>query len=90
MRFAAFCVVQLMTHFVMTDHIYFARCMTFYFCSRLLADADVCFSYSPQNLLAGMNKFLQSLDITFRRDPNNFRPRINKLNSVKVCTNADY
>ncbi|ESO11885.1 hypothetical protein HELRODRAFT_71728, partial [Helobdella robusta] len=37
----------------------------------------------PQNLLIGMNKFLQSLDITFRRDPNNFRPRINKLNSVK-------
>jgi ATP-binding cassette subfamily E protein 1 len=38
---------------------------------------------SPQNLLVGMNKFLQSLDITFRRDPNNYRPRINKLNSVK-------
>lgn len=38
---------------------------------------------SPQNLLKGMNKFLESLDITFRRDPNNFRPRINKLNSVK-------
>lgn len=38
---------------------------------------------SPQNLLNGMNKFLESLDITFRRDPNNFRPRINKLNSVK-------
>jgi len=37
----------------------------------------------PQNLLVGMNKFLESLDITFRRDPNNFRPRINKLNSVK-------
>jgi len=37
----------------------------------------------PQNLLIGMNKFLESLDITFRRDPNNFRPRINKLNSVK-------
>jgi ATP-binding cassette subfamily E protein 1 len=37
----------------------------------------------PQNLLIGMNKFLQSLDITFRRDPNNYRPRINKLNSVK-------
>ena len=31
-----------------------------------------------------MNKFLQSLEITFRRDPSNFRPRINKLNSVKV------
>ncbi|GAB6027128.1 ATP-binding cassette sub- E member 1 [Chamberlinius hualienensis] len=38
---------------------------------------------SPQTLLAGMNKFLQLLNITFRRDPNNFRPRINKLNSVK-------
>ncbi|XP_063718795.1 ATP-binding cassette sub-family E member 1-like [Symsagittifera roscoffensis] len=38
---------------------------------------------SPQTLLAGMNQFLKSLNITFRRDPNNFRPRINKLNSVK-------
>ncbi|XP_014670835.1 PREDICTED: ATP-binding cassette sub-family E member 1-like [Priapulus caudatus] len=38
---------------------------------------------SPESLLIGMNKFLQSLAITFRRDPNNFRPRINKLNSVK-------
>ncbi len=25
----------------------------------------------------------QQLDITFRRDPTNFRPRINKYNSVK-------
>ncbi|XP_071494291.1 ATP-binding cassette sub-family E member 1-like [Diadema antillarum] len=40
---------------------------------------------TPQTLLYGMNKFLKSLDITFRRDPNNFRPRINKLNSVKDC-----
>lgn len=38
---------------------------------------------TPQSLLHGMNKFLKSLDITFRRDPNNFRPRINKLHSVK-------
>ncbi|XP_022800309.1 ATP-binding cassette sub-family E member 1-like [Stylophora pistillata] len=38
---------------------------------------------SPQTLLTGMNKFLQSLEITFRRDPTNFRPRINKMNSVK-------
>jgi len=38
---------------------------------------------SPQSLLSGMNTFLQSLEITFRRDPENFRPRINKLNSVK-------
>lgn len=40
--------------------------------------------YSPQTLLAGMNKFLSQLEITFRRDPNNYRPRINKHNSIKV------
>lgn len=38
---------------------------------------------SPQSLLTGMNKFLSSLQITFRRDPTNFRPRINKMDSVK-------
>ncbi|KAK3099337.1 hypothetical protein FSP39_002829 [Pinctada imbricata] len=38
---------------------------------------------TPQSLLNGMNKFLESLEITFRRDPNNFRPRINKYSSVK-------
>lgn len=41
---------------------------------------------SPQSLLAGMNRFLSLLEITFRRDPNNFRPRINKHNSIKVRT----
>ena len=30
---------------------------------------------SPQSLLSGMNQFLQSLEVTFRRDPVNFRPR---------------
>lgn len=38
---------------------------------------------SPQSLLSGMNLFLKSLDITFRRDPSNFRPRINKFDSIK-------
>ncbi|AFR92884.1 ATP-binding cassette, sub-family E, member 1 [Cryptococcus neoformans] len=37
----------------------------------------------PEGLLTGMNKFLKSLDITFRRDPTNFRPRINKMDSLK-------
>ncbi|KAI9179358.1 Fe-S cluster-binding ribosome biosynthesis protein [Blastocladiella emersonii ATCC 22665] len=36
---------------------------------------------APQPMLTGMNKFLKALDITFRRDPTNFRPRINKLDS---------
>jgi len=40
-------------------------------------------AHAPQTLLAGMNRFLELLSITFRRDPNNFRPRINKLDSVK-------
>ncbi|XP_026450364.1 ABC transporter E family member 2-like [Papaver somniferum] len=38
---------------------------------------------APQSLLTGMNLFLSQLDITFRRDPANFRPRINKLESTK-------
>jgi ATP-binding cassette subfamily E protein 1 len=38
---------------------------------------------TPQSLLSGMNTFLKSLNITFRRDPTNFRPRINKLDSIK-------
>lgn len=36
---------------------------------------------APESLLTGCNKFLRNLDVTFRRDPSNFRPRINKLNS---------
>lgn len=39
---------------------------------------------TPQRLLTGLNTFLKSLGITFRRDQNNFRPRINKLNGFKV------
>ena len=42
-----------------------------------------CIANSPQSLITGMNIFLKSLDITFRRDPDNFRPRINKKNSIK-------
>jgi len=42
-----------------------------------------CTASSPTSLLAGMNKFLAQLEITFRRDPTNFRPRINKKSSVK-------
>ena len=38
---------------------------------------------TPQSLLTGMNKFLSSLEVTFRRDPENYRPRINKMDSVK-------
>ncbi|KAA6425447.1 MAG: ABC transporter E family member 2-like [Trebouxia sp. A1-2] len=37
----------------------------------------------PQGLLTGMNAFLKTLDITFRRDPTNYRPRINKAESTK-------
>ena len=36
---------------------------------------------TPESLLSGCNSFLQNLDITFRRDPNTFRPRINKYQS---------
>ncbi len=60
--------------------------------STYLADKIILFSgipskettaHSPESLLTGMNKFLKQLDITFRRDKDNWRPRINKQNSVK-------
>ena len=37
----------------------------------------------PEPMVAGRNKFLKMMDITFRRDPTNFRPRINKMESQK-------
>lgn len=36
------------------------------------------FCSAPESLVSGMNTFLKLMDVTFRRDPNNFRPRINK------------
>jgi len=42
-----------------------------------------CTANTPQTLLTGMNKFLKQLEITFRRDPANYRPRINKMDSQK-------
>ena len=53
---------------------YAARCR-----GKLLTDAI----RRPQSLLTGMNQFLASLEITFRRDPTNHRPRVNKKYSVK-------
>jgi ATP-binding cassette subfamily E protein 1 len=38
---------------------------------------------SPRPLILGMNKFLKMMNISFRRDPQNYRPRINKNGSVK-------
>ena len=38
---------------------------------------------SPRPMIEGMNIFLKMMNITFRRDNETYRPRINKLNSVK-------
>ncbi|KAI5284564.1 Fe-S cluster-binding ribosome biosynthesis protein [Ascosphaera aggregata] len=35
-------------------------------------------AHPPESLLTGCNTFLRNLDVTFRRDPNTLRPRINK------------
>jgi len=45
--------------------------------------AKDCVARTPLSLLDGMNLFLKNLNITFRRDPTNFRPRVNKLGSTK-------
>jgi len=37
----------------------------------------------PMELVEGMNLFLKSLDVTFRRDADNARPRVNKPESTK-------
>jgi len=42
-----------------------------------------CVCNAPQSLLTGMNSFLADIKTTFRRDPTNYRPRINKENSLK-------
>jgi len=61
--------------------------MATYLADRVIAydgnPSHDCVANSPQTLLSGMNSFLKSLDISFRRDPTNFRPRINKLDSIK-------
>lgn len=38
---------------------------------------------SPEGSVSGINRFLKLMDLTFRRDPSNLRPRINKLHSQK-------
>lgn len=57
-----------------------------------LADKVIVFSGTPglesvasqpMDLGAGMNIFLKNLNITFRRDSENFRPRVNKPDSTK-------
>jgi ATP-binding cassette subfamily E protein 1 len=51
-------------------------------------------AHAPQSLLTGMNMFLKALEITFRRDPTNYRPRINKyqsqLDSEQKAANCYY
>lgn len=42
-----------------------------------------CTANTPTGLVEGFNTFLQQLDVTLRRDPANFRPRVNKRNSGK-------
>ena len=42
-----------------------------------------CTAHSPEGLVDGMNTFLKHLAVTFRRDPNSHRPRINKKGSAK-------
>ncbi|ORE00083.1 ABCE1 [Hepatospora eriocheir] len=37
----------------------------------------------PLDIKEGMNRFLKTLDITFRRDSTNYRPRVNKPDSNK-------
>ncbi len=44
---------------------------------------QIGFASAPMDMREGMNKFLKEMDITFRRDPENGRPRVNKPGSQK-------
>ena len=59
--------------------------MALYLASRVIIFDGIpsvkCTANAPQSFVSGMNKFLNQLDVTFRRDPNNFRPRLNKYAS---------
>ena len=59
--------------------------MATYFADRVIVyhgePSKHCTASAPQDLLSGMNDFLKQLEITFRRDSDSCRPRINKHNS---------
>jgi len=46
-------------------------------------------AHKPVSLRNGMNSFLSSMNITFRRDPDSGRPRVNKLDSRLDCSQKD-
>ncbi|MGB2494456.1 MAG: hypothetical protein ACPID1_07460, partial [Poseidonia sp.] len=57
-------------------------------CSKWHVEEECLPRYSgratgPFDLREGMNKFLSSVDVTFRRDHDSRRPRINKSESRK-------
>lgn len=58
-----------------------------YLCNRLIVFEGIPAKHGkalePQSKELAMNRFLASLDITFRRDPQTGRPRANKPGSVK-------
>ena len=60
--------------------------MTTYLADQIIVfsgePSQKCIAHSPQTMTSGMNRFLKMIEITFRRDPNNHRPRINKFLSV--------
>ena len=40
-----------------------------------------CTARTPVGLVGGFNRFLKQLNVTLRRDPENYRPRVNKRGS---------
>jgi hypothetical protein len=54
--------------------------------SLIARSVAACSVHNPrlQGLLEGMNQFLRQMEITFRRDPENFRPRINKMDRCRM------
>ena len=61
--------------------------MSLYLADRVIVFEGVpgveCAANEPCGLSSGMNKFLSFIGVTFRRDPDSLRPRVNKPGSAK-------
>ncbi|CAH6419359.1 Fe-S cluster-binding ABC transporter [uncultured virus] len=78
-------VAKILKRFVINNHKYMFVVEHDFNLGIYLADNVLLFNQgavsAPVSALSGFNQFLQTLEVTMRRDYNNYRPRINKPGS---------
>jgi ATP-binding cassette subfamily E protein 1 len=85
-------VAKLLKHFIVHSKrtafvVEHDLCMATYLADRVIIYSGIpgkeCTAHSPDAVARGLDSFLRTLEITFRHDPTNDRPRINKMDSIK-------